>query len=80
LQPHEGNCDLCFLKGRRKLVNLIRDRPDLAAWWIEQETRIGGTFRSDRPSYAAMLAQGDLFAASGLPSDDEALIDCVCHD
>lgn len=74
LQPHEGNCDLCFLKGYAKLKNIVRERPDLAIWWAEQEARIGGTFRSDRPSYAAMLSQPDLFTHA----DD--LIECFCTD
>jgi 3'-phosphoadenosine 5'-phosphosulfate sulfotransferase (PAPS reductase)/FAD synthetase len=37
LMPHEGNCDLCFLKGRGKRAEIIRARPDLAAWWAEAE-------------------------------------------
>ena len=45
-------------------------------WWADQETRIGGTFRNDRPSYAAMLAQPDLFKDT--QTDD--LIECFCHD
>lgn len=76
LKPHEGNCDLCFLKGNDKVRNIVRDRPDLAAWWAEQEARIGGTFRADRPSYAAMLAQPDLFK----DTTDESLTECFCHD
>lgn len=74
LRPHEGNCDLCFLKGYDKLKNIVRERPDLAAWWAEQEERIGGTFRNDRPNYRAMLNQPDLFQQA----DD--LIECYCHD
>lgn len=77
LQPHEGNCDLCFLKGLRKRRQIIRDRPDLAAWWIEQEARTGGTFRNDSPSYAFLAAQPDLFNA--FPVEDD-LIECMCHD
>lgn len=37
LMPHEGNCDLCFLKGRGKRAEIIRTRPDLADWWAEAE-------------------------------------------
>jgi 3'-phosphoadenosine 5'-phosphosulfate sulfotransferase (PAPS reductase)/FAD synthetase len=74
LLPHEGNCDLCFLKGYDKIKNIVRDRPDLAQWWSEQEARIGGTFRNDRPSYAAMLAQQDLFTDTG------DLTECYCTD
>jgi hypothetical protein len=55
LQPHEGNCDLCFLKGKAIKMELIRDRPASADWWAAQEARIpGGRFRYGRPSYAEM--------------------------
>ncbi len=37
LQPHEGNCDLCFLKSEGKLRAIIRDNPGVEAWWIAQE-------------------------------------------
>ena len=76
LRPHEGNCDLCFLKGTAKLVNIVRDRPDLAQWWANQEAEAGATFRKDRPSYAAMLAQPDLF----VEADEDDLVECHCHD
>ena len=76
LRQHEGNCDLCFLKGYDKIRNIVRDRPDLALWWAEQEARIGDTFRDDRPSYAAMLAQPDLFKDGA----DDSLTECYCHD
>ena len=35
-----GNCDLCFLKDRRKLVEAIKREPSRADWWIEQENRV----------------------------------------
>lgn len=37
LQPHEGNCDLCFLKGRSKLAAIIREHPGMADWWSTVE-------------------------------------------
>jgi 3'-phosphoadenosine 5'-phosphosulfate sulfotransferase (PAPS reductase)/FAD synthetase len=80
LRSHEGNCDLCFLKGSDKVRNIVRDRPDLAQWWIDQEARIGGTFRSDRPSYAAMRAQLDLFKDGDTLQDGDTLTECYCHD
>lgn len=76
LRPYEGNCDLCFLKGNAKIRNIVRDRPDLAEWWAQQEERIGDTFRHDRPSYRAMLNQPDLF--KDMETDD--LIECFCTD
>lgn len=37
LKGWEGNCDLCFMKGVAKRARIIRDRPDLARWWQEEE-------------------------------------------
>lgn len=37
LKPYEGNCDLCFLKGRGLRKRIIRDDPSRAAWWARQE-------------------------------------------
>lgn len=37
LRDYEGNCDLCFLKGRGKKAQIIRDVPGIGAWWAEQE-------------------------------------------
>ncbi len=37
LKPYEGNCDLCFLKGRSKRAELIRQFPKMADWWSDQE-------------------------------------------
>jgi 3'-phosphoadenosine 5'-phosphosulfate sulfotransferase (PAPS reductase)/FAD synthetase len=75
LRSDQGNCDMCFLKSANKVKNLIREEPERAVWWMAHEQAMNSTFRMDRPSYAAMLAQGDLFVASG---DD--LIECYCTD
>ena len=53
LQPYEGNCDLCFLKGARILQSIIRREPSRADWWIAQEAA-GRRFERDR-SYAGLL-------------------------
>ena len=44
ISSEEGNCDLCFLKGTRKIVNLIRQNPSAADWWIDQEELTGSKF------------------------------------
>lgn len=79
LRSYEGNCDCCFLKSKAKVVRIMRDRPDLAAWWIEQERRTGTPFRLDRPGYAALArvdaAQLRLFEAD---DDDRDAADCIC--
>ena len=70
-----GNCDLCFLKGTGIKKSIIRDMPELAEWWIAQEEKIGGKFRSDQPDYKTMListdAQTNMFDQS---------IPCFCGD
>jgi 3'-phosphoadenosine 5'-phosphosulfate sulfotransferase (PAPS reductase)/FAD synthetase len=58
LQPHEGNCDLCFLKGPRKRQQIMRDRPDLAVWWIAQEDRTGTTFPCRLPELSGTSSPG----------------------
>ncbi|MGW9333638.1 hypothetical protein [Bosea sp. NPDC055594] len=54
LQPWEGNCDLCFMKGERILQRIILDDPSRADWWIEQEERVGHLFKKGRRSFAEM--------------------------
>jgi len=75
----ESNCNLCFLKGGRIKASLIANDKTgtIADWWIGQEEKIGGRFRSDQPSYAEMKViakdQGDMFG-----SDDS--FSCFCGD
>lgn len=82
---YHGNCDLCFLKGASQVLSLISEKPERAVWWAAQENTItnshianGGTFRSDRPSYAQMAA----FAADQRDMFDpkEETIACFCGD
>jgi len=72
-----GNCDLCFLKGQKQLLSLIADKPERALWWAQQEEKIQGTFRKDRPKYSVMMKfaeqQTDMF-------DKEGSVDCFCGD
>lgn len=44
LESWEGNCDFCFLKGRRLRVRTLMDDPGIGAWWREQEEKVGATF------------------------------------
>lgn len=51
LASHEGNCDLCFLKGKRLRQRIIRDDPGAASWWLRMEAETSGFFdRRDRVS------------------------------
>lgn len=33
LKTYEGNCDLCFKKSFRKLMTLVKERPETIIWW-----------------------------------------------
>jgi len=78
-----GNCDLCFLKNTNKVMSLISREPERALWWAKMETIAtpskpsGFFFRTDRPSYQAMMnaanRQIDMF-------DDSEDISCFCGD
>lgn len=73
LKPYEGNCTICFLKHVNKRERIAKERPDLLAWWVEQEQRTGQFFRLNEPAYADLPNIGNLF-------DGEDLIDCDCTD
>jgi 3'-phosphoadenosine 5'-phosphosulfate sulfotransferase (PAPS reductase)/FAD synthetase len=70
-----GNCDLCFLKAAGKISSIIALYPERAEWWIEQERRVGYTFRKDRPAYQKIKDQGVMFT-----EEDEDAIACDCTD
>lgn len=44
-----GNCDGCFKKSEWKRAVLVREHPERAQWWADQEARFGGTFREADP-------------------------------
>ncbi len=75
LRRDQGNCDLCFLKSFPKILNLVREEPARAVWWANWEETLQRSFRLDRPGYAHMMAQQDLFADL-----DDDLIECACTD
>ena len=86
LESYQGNCDLCFLKGRGKIQKIMRENPELAEWWIDQEKTIkssksarNASFRADRPRYEHLLKQ--VQEQPLLPfSDEEPTIDCFCGE
>ena len=81
-----GNCDLCFLKPAAQVSSLIAEKPQRATFWIRMEALAlalaskpsGAVFRSDRPSYAAMLQTAQT-QVDFIGHDEEAL-SCFCGD
>lgn len=41
LRDYEGNCDLCWKKSKRKILTLLKERPEISDWWNEMEIRYG---------------------------------------
>lgn len=74
-----GNCDMCFLKGKHQLKYMMKQKPELTDWWIEQEERTGKTFKYDisfQDLKDLNKDQKDLF--TDIEQDES--IDCFCHD
>ena len=91
MPSERGNCDLCYLKPRRNLLEAIREDPERADWWIAAEARKGRTFRigeSFEALKAAALAPG-VISDFGRPTDsltldvgapEQAPLPCFCTD
>lgn len=86
LEGYQGNCDLCFLKGQGKLLRIMQESPELAAWWIAKEQQFvnqtekfeAGRFRKNLPGYLATL---ELSQQAGLfDAEDPDVPDCRCTD
>jgi len=74
IEDYEGNCDICFLKGKYKKQMIARKTPHRFDWWIAQEKNINGTFVAEysyEKLYNAVLNSPELFI------DDS--IDCFCN-
>jgi 3'-phosphoadenosine 5'-phosphosulfate sulfotransferase (PAPS reductase)/FAD synthetase len=80
LQEHEGNCDLCYLKGKAKLLDLIHNDPEEAQWWIDAEEATGGTF-SKRDSYTDLRRRAvNQTTLDFWPTEAEQTLGCFCGD
>ena len=77
-QTTAGNCDLCYLKGTKTLTKIIKEKPDLADWWIAQEKKIDATFRKNG-SYTDLLDLTKLEDRQLELFDDDSR-SCFCHD
>jgi hypothetical protein len=81
LKPHEGNCDLCFLKSRAKLIDILRKDPTLVTWWadVEAEARAskptGATFNKER-KYIDLLNEMQSSPLLPIDFDDEHDAEC----
>ena len=73
-----GNCTLCFMKARAKVVGVMRDTDEFDEFWLWAEKATGQTFRKDR-SYTDLRQKIN----AGLPIkgvDEDTTGDCFCGD
>ena len=88
-----GNCDLCFMKGKRNLVRTIAKEPQRAQWWIDNEQRILDTFgrrvrKSEMAQFSMRHTYRELLDEALIPDpqlalidvDDDSGISCFCGD
>jgi len=73
-----GNCVGCFLKGNAKRMNVFRDEPTYADWWVRMEDKIGARFRKDTPPYRQLLDMA--VNQQSLMFDEDDLEECNCTD
>jgi 3'-phosphoadenosine 5'-phosphosulfate sulfotransferase (PAPS reductase)/FAD synthetase len=76
LEHYKGNCDLCFLKGRNKMRRLLLEDPAIGEWWMEQETKVGGTFRKGLSVRRFMEL---IKVTPALFDYEDADIECFCN-
>lgn len=87
LHSADGNCDLCFLKARQSRARRIRQDPNSADWWIEQEriakcsVKINGeaNARFDADESVEQLRRSVMAQPTldlGTPEDDEFDAEC----
>ena len=89
ISSDQGNCDLCFLKGRGKLIQLIREDPSRADWWIHMERKAYEMYHNEMRdvkflqfrkdfSYTELVKQAE--SQTELDFPDEPQTDCFCTD
>ena len=81
LKEYQGNCDACFLKGKKKMQQIAREAPEKLDWWIAQEKKVGATFNK-RYSFETLLKtvtqQPELFDWD-MSKPDPTEIHCFCN-
>lgn len=76
LQSWEGNCDLCFLKGKKIRKRILRDDPARGEWWRAMEHEQRGWF-DKRDLVSELMA--DVDASPEFDFDDEHDAECGLH-
>lgn len=79
LRSWEGNCDLCFNKGRAIRERICRDQPESAQWWSGHENASGHSFsmRESVDDIVSYIARTPML----IPDDpaEEYDVECGLH-
>lgn len=76
LHPWEGNCTLCFQKGKGIRKRIIRENPAEPTWWINQEVSQSGLF--DKRDLVSELVAQVKASPSFFDADDDMEYDVEC--
>ena len=86
IPSYMGNCDLCFLKGKKILIDIIRHDPPVAQWWLKQENKIK-VLDSDKTghfnkmySFADIVDEATTQSTLDFGDELDPLVDCFCGD
>ena len=92
IESWKGNCDLCFLKQNSNLMEVLRNEPERAQWWIDLEEKVKNIKKNRKVALRdrrlqnfcdipmrQMLAEAEHSESIFKPEDD-AGIDCLCTD
>lgn len=77
-----GNCDMCFLKGRRELARLAYANPGMIDWWIKADKyaqEIGAT-RPMLPNGGYETLMQEVEEYGDMESENHLALECSCTD
>lgn len=91
LASWQSNCDLCFLKGKANLMQVIRDAPDRAEWWIGMERKylrkrqhmlekVATSQFNKNHRYEDLLSVVQTQPELDFVVDESSVVDCFCGD
>jgi len=73
-----GNCTLCFMKGKNAIISILREYPELADEWINDEKNNSYTyFNGVTIQTLKEISQNNLFSKINLNEINSAF-DCAC--
>lgn len=83
LQPYEGNCDLCFLKSKKKKIQIITDGLNVS-WWLQMELEYSKVYQAkfDVRNNLSILQLVELSRLKNLQLNlyDDISFNCYCSN